>query len=202
MTAYLIGLTGQLGSGKSAVGEILRGLGATALDADDVTRDVMRPGQPAFSAIHSAFGGRDVLGEDGTIDRAKLAQKVFGDPHALRRLEQIVWPQVIARVLDVRAGMFDDSALVVEAVKLLESPLANVCDEIWVTVAPEATLVERVAARGMSQGEARLRLGAQMPEADYRRRATTVIDNAADWNELRRQVEAAWRRSQERRSAR
>ncbi len=202
MTAYLIGVTGQIGTGKSRLGEILGELGSTVLDADDVTRDVMRPGQPAFAAIHAGFGGREVLAEDGTIDRTKLAQKVFGDPHALRRLEQIVWPQVIARVLDVRAGMFDDSTLAVEAIKLLESPLANVCDEIWVTVAPLATLVERVAARGMSQAEARLRLGAQMPEVEYRRRATTVIDNSGDENELRRQVEAAWRRRQERRSGR
>ena len=201
MTAYLIGLTGQIGSGKSSVGEILAELGATVLDADDVTRDVMAPGQPAFSAIHGAFGGRDVLAEDGTIDRAKLAQKVFGDPKALRRLEQIVWPQVIARVLDVRAGMFDDSTLVVEAIKLLDSPIARVCDEIWVTIAPRDTLVERVVGRGMSAGEARLRLGAQAHEAELLRRATTVIDNAGDRDELRRGVEAAWRRSQERRSS-
>lgn len=198
MTAYLIGLTGQLGSGKSTVGQILSELGATVIDADDVTRDVMRPGQPAFGAIHGAFGGRDILAEDGTIDRAKLAQKVFGDPQALRRLERIVWPQVIARVLDVRAGMFDDSVLVVEAIKLLDSPLATIADEIWVTVAPRETLLERVVARGMSGGEARMRLAAQSPEEEFRRRATTVVDNSGDDKQLRRQVEDAWRRSQER----
>lgn len=202
MTAYLIGLTGQLGSGKSSVADILRELGANVLDADQVTRDVMRPGQPAFSAIHAAFGGRDVLAEDGTIDRAKLADKVFGDPAALRRLEQIVWPQVIARVLDVRAGLFDDSTLVVEAIKLLESPLVKVCDELWVTVAPAPMLVARARERGLSEGEARLRLGAQAPESEYRRHATTVIDNSGDREKMRRQVEVAWRRSQERRGAR
>ena len=202
MTAYLIGLTGQIGSGKSTVGLLLRELGATVLDADEVTREVQRPGEPAFSAIHAAFGGRDILAEDGTIDRAKLAQKVFADPQALGRLERIVWPQVIARILDARAGMFDDSTLAVEAVKLLDSPLAAVCDEIWVTVASQAALVERVVGRGMSAGEARMRLDAQMAEADYRRRATAVIDNSADLKELRRQVQGAWRRSQERRGKR
>ncbi len=199
MTAHLIGLTGQIGSGKSTVLEMLREKGATVLDADQVTHDVMLPGQPAFSRIHATFGGRAILADDGTIDRAKLGQKVFGDPRALRQLEQIVWPQVIARILDVRAGLFDESTLVVEAVKLLESPLATVCDEIWVTVAPPATLVARVAGRGMSEREARLRLSAQPSEAEYRRRATTVLVNSGDVNELRRQVEEAWRRSQQRR---
>ncbi|HYY55317.1 MAG TPA: dephospho-CoA kinase [Candidatus Dormibacteraeota bacterium] len=197
MTAYVIGLTGQLGSGKSTVAKILGELGATVLDADEVSRDVMRPGQPAFAAIHGEFG-REILADDGTIDRAKLGQKVFGDPRALRRLEQIVWPHVIARILDVRAGLFDDSVLAVEAIKLLEAPLRRICDEVWVTVAPRETLVSRVASRGMTAVEARLRLGAQLSETEFRRFATTVLDNSAGETELRRQVEAAWRRSQER----
>lgn len=197
MTAYVIGLTGQLGSGKSTAGRILRELGATVLDADEVSRDVMQPGQPAFSAIHAQFG-REILDDDGTIDRAKLGRKVFGDPHALRRLEEIVWPHVIARILDVRAGLFDDSTLAVEAIKLLEAPLRRICDEIWVTVAPRDSLVARVHARGMPAAEAGMRLGAQMSEAEFRRFATTVLDNSGDEKSLRRQVEEAWRRSQER----
>jgi dephospho-CoA kinase len=197
VTAYLIGLTGQIGSGKSTVAKVLADLGATVLDADEVSRDVMQPGQPAFSAIHAQFG-REILAEDGTIDRAKLGHKVFGDPAALRRLEQIVWPQVIARILDVRAGLFDDSILVVEAIKLLEAPLRRICDEVWVTVAPSETLVSRVAGRGMPAAEARMRLASQLPETEFRRFATTVLDNSADQEQLRRQVEEAWRRSQER----
>ena len=198
VTAYFIGLTGPIGAGKSTVAAILAELGATVLDADEVTREVMRPGQPAFSAIHAAFG-REILAEDGTIDRAKLAQRVFGDPVALQRLEAIVHPHVIARVLDVRAGMFDDSVLVVEAIKLLESPLADVCDEIWVTTAPEDVLLSRLSAKGMPAAEARLRLGAQMPVERMRRRATLVIRNAGDDAVLRRQVEEAWRRTNARR---
>lgn len=201
MTAYLIGLTGPIGSGKSTVRAMLEELGARALDADEVAHDVMRPGQPAYAAVHAAFG-REVLAPDGTVDRAKLAARVFGDPHALRRLEQIVHPQVIARVLDVRAGMFDDSTLVVEAIKLLESPLAGICQEIWVTVAPEPALIERQRARGMSEGEARMRLAAQMPQEDMQRRATAVLENAGDVAALRRQVEDAWRQSLVRRQPR
>lgn len=197
MTAYVVGLTGQIGSGKSTVARLLKELGATVLDADDVTRDVMRPGQPAFSAVHAAFG-REILDEDGGIDRAKLAEKVFGDPRSLRRLEQIVWPHVIARVLDVRAGMFDDSVLVVEAVKLLDTPLGRACDEVWVTIAPHDALVARVVARGLPEVEARMRLASQLSEADYTRNATVVLDNAGDEKELRRQVEEAWRRSEAR----
>lgn len=200
MTAYLIGLTGQIGSGKSTAREILGDLGARTLDADEVLHDVIRPGQPAFGAIHAAFG-REILAPDGTIDRPKLAARVFGDPPALRRLEQITHPQVIARILDVRAGMFDDSTLVVEAIKLLESPLGGICQEVWVTVAPEAVLLERIRARGMSEGEARMRLASQMPQEEMRRRATVVLDNSGDVTSLRRQVEDAWQRSFERRRA-
>ncbi len=200
MTAYLIGLTGQIGSGKSTAREILDDLGARTLDADEVLHDVIRPGQPAFGAIHAAFG-REILAADGTIDRAKLAARVFGDPPALRRLEQITHPQVIARILDVRAGMFDDSTLVVEAIKLLESPLGGICQEVWVTVAPEAVLLERIRARGMSEGEARMRLASQMPQEEMRRRATVVLDNSGDVTSLRREVEDAWQRSFARRQA-
>jgi dephospho-CoA kinase len=198
VTAYLIGLTGPIGSGKSTVAEILEHLGATVVDADDLTRDVMRPGQPAFGAIHAQFGG-GILAEDGTIDRSKLAERVFGDPFALRRLEQIVHPHVIARILDVRAGLFDDSTLAVEAIKLLESPIARVCDEIWVTTAPPEVMLTRLRRRGMPEAEARLRLSAQMPVDRMRERATVVLDNSDGVNELRRQVEEAWRRSLERR---
>ena len=133
-----------------------------------------------------------------TIDRAKLGQRVFGDPRALRRLEQIVWPNVIARILDVRAGLFDDSILAIEAIKLLEAPLRRICDEVWVTVAPRETLISRVASRGMTAAEARLRLSAQLSETEFRRFATTLIDNGSDEKNLRRQVEEAWRRSQDR----
>lgn len=198
MTAYLVGLTGRIGSGKSTVGRMLEGLGATVVDADELVHELMRPGHPAFARIHATFG-REVLAEDGTVDRAKLAQKVFADPQALRRLEQITHPQVIARVLDMRAGMFDDSTLVVEAIKLLESPLAGICQEIWVTVAPEDLLVERLRERGVSAGEARMRLAAQMPTERMRERATVMLENDGDLAALARQVKDAWRRSLERR---
>ncbi len=198
MTAYLIGLTGRLGTGKSTVGSALADLGATVVDTDEVTRDIMRPGQPAFAAIHAAFGGGKILAPDGTIDRAKLAERVFGDPAVLRRLESIVHPHVIARVLDVRAGMFDDSTLVVEAIKLLESPLANACDEIWVTDAPEEAMLARLRDRGMSDAEARLRLRQQLPAERMRLRATEVLDNQGSVDALRAATREARRRSQDR----
>lgn len=194
MTAYLIGLTGPIGAGKSEVGRILAELGARVIDADEVTREVMRPGQPAFGAIHARFG-RAILAEDGTIDRAKLAERVFADPPALRQLEQIVHPHVVARILDQRAGMFDDSTLVVEAIKLLESPVSGICQEIWVVTAPEAARIERLRGRGLSEGEARLRAAQQMPPERMRERATTAIENDGDLVALRARVEDAWRLS-------
>src|SRR5438105_7840117 len=97
--------------------------------------------------------GTEVLGEDKEVDRSKLAAEVFGDPAKLRRLEQILHPRVIARVLEARSMLPDDAVLVVEAIKLLEGELRKASDRIWVVVAPRATMIERLAGRGIGEGE-------------------------------------------------
>ena len=118
MTAFVIGLTGPMGSGKSTVAAMLRELGAKVLDADAIVHDEQLRGTVGYSAIVQTFGTK-VLGEDREIDRSKLAAEVFGDPAKLRRLEQILHPRVIARVLEARSMLPDDGVLVVEAIKLL-----------------------------------------------------------------------------------
>ncbi len=189
---YVIGLTGNIGTGKSTVLRMLRELGAHVIDADAITRQVMRRGEPAFDAIVEAFG-RDVLGPDGELDRAALARRVFPDPAALRRLEEIVHPAVIARVREEIAGT-TVPVVVVEAIKLLEAGMAReLCDAVWVVDAPEEVCMARLAAgRGISAEEARRRLATQTPQAEKRAAADVVIDNSGDLEETRRQVMDAW----------
>jgi dephospho-CoA kinase len=191
VTAFVVGLTGAMGSGKSTVAAILRELGAKVLDADAIVHDEQLRGTVGYSAIVQTFGTK-VLGEDKEIDRAKLAEEVFGDPSKLRRLEQILHPRVIARVLEARSMLPDDAVLVVEAVKLLEGELRKVCDRVWVVVAPRGTMIERLSSRGLGQSEAELRLAQQLTEEQFRAAADAVIVNDGDRDRTRERVRDAW----------
>src|SRR6185503_11248903 len=178
VSATVIGLTGPIGAGKSTVAAILRGLGAKVLDADALVRDEQSRGTLGYSAIVQVFGTK-VLGEDKEIDRAKLAAEVFGDPAKLAKLERIMHPRVIARILEARKMLREGEVLVVEAIKLLESGLRNVCDEIWVVIAPREVMLERLAARGVGRAEAELRLRNQYSEEEFRSAADVIIENDA-----------------------
>ena len=194
MTPYVIGLTGPIGAGKSTVAAMLRELGAKVLDADAIAKDEQLRGTVGYSAIVQQFGTK-ILDEDKEIDRAKLAAEVFGDPLKLQRLERILHPRVIARVLEARSMLPDDAVLVVEAIKLLEADLRKACDSIWVVVAPRQTMIERLAARGMPAREAELRLANQLSEEEFRSAADVVIENDADRDTLRAKVRDAWSRA-------
>ena len=196
MTAFVVGLTGPMGSGKSTVAAMLRDLGAKVLDADAIVHDEQLRGTVGYSAIVQVFGTK-VLGDDKEIDRAKLATEVFGDPSKLRRLEQILHPRVIARVLEARSMLPDDAVLVVEAIKLLEGELRKICDRIWVVVAPRQTMIERLGLRGMGEREAELRLAQQLSEDRFRAAADAVIVNDSDRERTRERVRDAWARLRE-----
>jgi dephospho-CoA kinase len=189
-----MGLTGPIGAGKSAVAAMLRELGAKVIDADRLVHDEQSRGTVGYSAIVQTFGTR-VLGEDKEIDRAKLAAEVFGDPKKLARLERIMHPRVIARILEARNMLRRDDVMVVEAIKLLESDLRNVCDEIWVVLAPRALLLERLHARGLPRAEAEMRLARQATEEEFRAAADVVILNDGDRDATRARVRDAWERS-------
>jgi dephospho-CoA kinase len=191
VTAFVIGLTGPMGAGKSTVGAMLRELGAKVLDADALVHDEQLRGTVGYSAIVQQFGTK-VLGEDKEIDRTKLAAEVFGDPMKLQRLERILHPRVIARVLEARSMLPDDAVLVVEAIKLLEGDLRKACDRIWVVVAPREAMIDRLAARGMRPREAELRLAQQLSEDRFRAAADTVIVNDGDRDRTRERVRDAW----------
>jgi dephospho-CoA kinase len=193
VSSRVVGLTGPIGAGKSLAAGFLRELGAKVIDADALVHDEQSRGTVGYSAIVQAFG-TGVLGEDKEIDRRKLAAEVFADPKKLARLEGIMHPRVIARILEARKMLRDGDVMVVEAIKLLESDLRNVCDEIWVVVAPRPLIVERLRSRGLPQAEAELRLARQSSEGEFRAAADVVIVNDGDRDATRARVREAWDR--------
>jgi dephospho-CoA kinase len=194
---YLIGLTGNIATGKSEVAQALAGLGACVIDADKVAHEVMRPGGPAYDAVVKAFGP-GILTADGAIDRAKLGTIVFRDPAALRRLEAAVHPATIAEV-DRRITQASEPVVMVEAIKLIEAGMHRAYDALWVVTAPRPAQITRlVATRGLSEEEAALRVDAQPPQAEKVALADVVIVNDGSLDQLREKVEAAWAQIQAR----
>ena len=188
-----IGVTGPIGCGKSQVARWLEELGARAVDADLVAREVAAPGTPVHDAILARFGSA-VTAPDRTVDRAALGRVVFADPPALRDLEALVHPAVRRRILaaieDAEAAGV--AAIVVEAIKLVEGGLAAFCDEVWlVTCDPDAQR-RRLAARGTPPAEAEQRMAAQAGLATrLRPLATRVLDTSGGAGETREAVARA-----------
>lgn len=190
-TPFRIGLTGNIATGKSTVGWMLAFLGASLIDADKVAHAAMASTGSAYAGVVEAFGP-DILGEAGEIDRRALGRIVFAAPEALKRLESLVHPAVIAEV-NQRIAQSTAPTVVVEAIKLLESGMANAYDAIWVTVCSEETQLTRLMeTRGLSRDDALIRRRAQAPQAEKVARADVVIDTDGTLAETRAQVEAAW----------
>ncbi|HVZ47810.1 MAG TPA: dephospho-CoA kinase [Gemmatimonadaceae bacterium] len=190
-----VGLTGNIGSGKSTVARLLAARGAVVLDADAYAREAVAPGTPGLAAVVARFGS-GALRPDGTLDRAALGRLVFADPAARHDLEAIVHPEVARRRgAGVAAARAAGADVVVSDVPLLfEAGLAHEFDVVVVVDAPEAARLERLmAARGLSRDEARARIAAQGDAAAKRARADVVIDNAGPPDALGPQVDALWR---------
>ena len=187
----VIGLTGNIGVGKSAVLAILQELGARAVDADKVAHEVMAPGGRAYDAVVAAFGDC-ILDPNGEINRSRLADIVFTDHDQLRRLERIVHPAVEQRVSEI-VETASEPVVAIEAIKLLESRLRHLCDTIWVVTASRETQLNRlVRQKGMDKEEALRRMTAQSPQSHKVREADVVINNDGDIDQLRAQVQKAW----------
>jgi dephospho-CoA kinase len=188
---YLIGLTGNIATGKSAVAQMLAELGARTIDADRVAHEVMRHGTPACQAVVGAFGPA-ILAPGGEIDRKRLGDIVFADPDALRRLEAIVHPAVGLAVSEAIAAA-TERVVVIEAIKLIEAGMHRAYHALWVTTCPaEIQIARLVSLRGLSEREARLRVEAQPPQAEKVALADVVIDTGGTLEDTRRQVLAAW----------
>lgn len=192
---YILGLTGNIASGKTTVGLMLLELGAfTYEDADQVVHELYLPGRPLVERLAEAFGP-SVVGPDGGIDRQRLGQLVFGDPATLRRLEAIVHPAVQEALVARLRRIPPEGVGVLDAVKLVESGYAPLCHAVWVVTCPEEIQFRRlVEQRGLSPEEARARLAAQPPLAPKLAAASEVIPNDGSLDRLREQVTAVWQR--------
>ena len=194
---FVLGLTGGIGCGKSEAARHLRALGAAHVDADAISRALTAPGGEALGAIRREFGGK-VFAPDGTLDRRALAETVFADAGAKRRLEEIIHPMVWARTEEAIAAA-EARVAVLDVPLLFESGMDALCGEVWTMSADEATQIARVRERdGLTTAQARARIANQMPMAERCARADRVIDSARPIEETRAELSRLYARLLER----
>ena len=193
MTAR-IALTGGIASGKTAVARMLEDKGAVLIDADVLSREAVAPGTRGLAAIVDRFGGI-VLRPDGSLDRAKLGQIVFGDEHARADLNAIVHPAVRVRAAELQLQA-DPDAVVIQVIPLLvETGQAEDFDLVIVVDCDEQVQIQRLVQRdGFTRSEARSRLRAQASRAQRNAVADVIVDNSGTLDELRPRVDELWRR--------
>jgi len=190
---FVIGLTGNIATGKSVVRKMLEHLGAYGIDADSLANRAIARGSPGYQPVVDTFG-KWILAPDGQIDRAKLGRLVFSDPEALGRLEAIVHP-FVREAIDILIRRSSHNVVVVEAIKLIEGGLADQCDSVWVAYAsPERQIIRLTQKRKMSETLARQRMNAQAPQEKKTARADVVIRNEGSFEDTWSQVMGAWYR--------
>ena len=180
----ILGLTGGIATGKSAVSGILREAGGLIIDADAINHENMRPGGPAFAEI-LAFFGPGILAA-GEIDRKKFGAIVFADREKLRALEIITHGHIISRTEEILEAAKGRAFAVIDAPLLIESGVYKICGEVWLMKCREETRVARLMARsGLSEPEARGRIAAQTPFDELAPFADRIIENDGNMAELR-----------------
>lgn len=189
---YVIGLTGNIATGKSVVRKMLEHLGAYGIDADALAHRAIERGAPGFQPVIDVFG-KWVLNQDGQIDRTRLARVVFSEPDALNQLEQIVHP-LVDQAINLLVSRSNHLIVVIEAIKLLESNLKDACDTIWVTCASKDVQLERlIHKRNLTESTALQRINAQPLQETKIAKADVVINNENDFESTWKQVVKAWR---------
>ena len=193
----IICMTGGLASGKTTASELLRSRGAEIIDADKLGHRAYDPGTQAYLQVIKAFG-EDIVGEDHQIDRRALGGKVFGKPEKLKKLTDIVWPE-IRRLAELEIAGYEatypDGIVVLEAAVLFEAGWEDIGDEIWVIAVDREVAIERAMSRDNADRAAvESRLDAQLSNDARIARATTVIYNNGDQLEMIEQLEAEWQR--------
>lgn len=192
----IIGLTGNIGCGKSTVAQHLAFLGAEVIDADLVAMEVVYPGTAALKKIEQEFGSC-VIKEDGHLDRFKMASLVFDDPAALAKLESIIHPEVkkvvSEKIAEYHEGRGNSKLLVIEVPLLIEAGMHSLMDEIWVVTADQEKQISRVMERSrLTRDEVLQRIYSQMPQQEKCGYADRVIDNSGTQEATIKQVEDIW----------
>ncbi len=191
----VICLTGGIASGKSTASKFLEEKGATVIDADKLGHRVYDTGTQGFLKVVEAFGD-DIIDDQNHIDRKLLGAKVFGDPDGLKRLTDIVWPEIrrLAELeIDSLKILEPDGVVVLEAAVLFEAGWEDIGDEVWVAVVDRELAIERAMARDGLQREAvESRIEAQLSNEERIARADVVIENNGTLDEMLEKLEAAW----------
>ena len=194
----VIGLTGNFGTGKTTVSQILAELGAVIIDADKLGHELLRPGRQAYQEVAAAFG-KDVLRADGEIDRHKLGQLVFPNAAALAQLNRIMHPKMY-KIAQERIEQYHKqgtAVAVLEAALLIEAGWTPLVDQVWVTVAPDHAIVNRLKnQRRLAEEQILARLHSQMRSEDKIKRADAVIDTDCPIDDLRAKVTQLWQNLQ------
>jgi len=193
VTVLLVGLTGGIGSGKSTVADLLRAKGAVIVDADEVARVVVEPGEPAFEALVDRFG-TGILDAHGRLDRSALAAQAFADDDGRKALGDITWP-AIGEEFERQIRVAPPDAIVVCDIPLLvesKAAAARPYKSVIVVEAPIDLRLARLEQRGVPRDDAERRMAAQATDDERREVATHLVDNGADLEHLARQVDAIW----------
>jgi len=190
----IIGLTGGIGSGKTTVAGFLAEFGVVVLDADKVGHEAFKPGTAGWRDVLSTFG-KEILKADNEIDRKKLSKIVFGKPQALARLNQIMHPRIMELIKErlKQLEQQDVRVAVIEATLLIEADWKPLIDEIWVTIAPQTSVLKRLKERsGYSEEESLSRIRSQMTQEERTRHADVVINTDCTLAELKTKVKQLW----------
>ncbi|MBT0663467.1 dephospho-CoA kinase [Geobacter pelophilus] len=192
----IIGLTGGIASGKSSVARLLEQLGASVVDADQLARDAVMPGTPAYLAIVELFGS-EIVHADGYIDRERLGRIVFSDSGARKRLEAVVHPAIKDLAEERLSALRNagDGVAVYMAPLLVEAGAVDRVDEVWVVYLDSTSQLERLMQRDhLSREAAQQRIASQLPMEEKRKYGKIVINNSGPWEETERQVREVWQR--------
>ena len=190
----VIGVTGNIGSGKSTVCQLLAGLGAAVIDADEVAQKTYKPHSPAWQEIITAFG-TEILQPDGEIDRARLAEVVFSHPQALRQLNRIVHPRAkkIVRVQIEEHRRRETKVVALEATLLIEANWRALVDRVWLVIASGERVLQRLAGDSQARrSQVLARLNSQIPPEEKMKYADAVIYNDGDIAQLREKITELW----------
>ncbi len=190
---FVIGLTGNIGTGKSVIRRMLEHLGAYGIDADALAHRAYAKGAPGYDKVIEAFG-RYILNEEEQIDRKKLGRIVFSDPAAMKQLEAIVHP-LVAQAIDLIVRRSNQKVIVIESARLVGTVMADFYNLLWVVYAPEEIQLSRLMLnRGMSEKDARQRINAQLPQETQLGAAHVIIKNVSSYEDAWKQVTTAWKK--------